>query len=673
MRLKSKKITTITVAVVMSAMICACGDTTTTDANKVTEVYVPSLPTGEEQSSIYVQKIDGISSDFIRGMDISSLLAEEASGVVYYDADGAETDLMKILADNGVNCIRVRVWNDPFDAEGHGYGGGNCNAETAAILGARAATYSMKTCVDFHYSDFWADPNKQMCPKAWEGMNLSEKKEALYNYTVDSLNQILDAGADVSMVQIGNEINSGMSGVSAFGDVSELLKSGSEAVRDIAAERGKDIKVVVHYTQIDNPDGTLGIAEKLAKYKVDYDVFGVSYYPFWHGTFANMKKVLTDIHDKYGVDTCIMETSYMYTGEDGDSTPNSLSALDALDDYPVGIQGQASCVRDVMSYAHEAGSLGVFYWEGAWIPVKPVSGSESKTWEEFGSGWASSYASEYDPDDAGRYYGGCSWDNQAFFDFDGHVLDSIGVFKYVDHGAVGNGLEIIKVDDLELAYAPGSELVMPESVKAVYNDPSCTDELPVTWDEEALAAIDMDVTGTYVIKGVVDASSVAGAGDININATVLVSNINLVQNGSFEDPDTSMWKVTPISGDNPTDFQNKSSDASDGNYSLHFWSQSDMEFSIEQDIAIDQAGTYTASVNMQGGDFNPGAVIYMYVTIGDEKYMSDDVKLDGWCKWKNPTISDINVAAGDTVTIGAYVKCDALAWATFDEFSLTLN
>ena len=686
--MRKNKIGSIAVLTAVIMLVSACGgvatntekqpadsesavsdDSLAVDNSILVDPYVPTLPSGEEQSSIFVQKIDGISSDYIRGMDVSSLLAEEASGVKYYDAAGNETDLMKILADSGVNCIRVRVWNDPFDSDGHGYGGGNCNAETAAILGARAATYSMDTCVDFHYSDFWADPNKQMCPKAWDGMNLTEKKEALYTYTVDSLKQIIDAGANVSLVQIGNEINNGMSGCTAFGDVAELLKMGSKAVRDVAAEYGRDIKVVVHYTQIDNPDGTLATAEKLSKYKVDYDVFGVSYYPYWHGSFANMKKVLSDISSNYGVETCIMETSYMYTSEDGDSSSNSLSAGDALEDYPIGIQGQASLVRDVMAASFEAGAIGTFYWEGAWIPVKPESGSSSAAWEEYGSGWASSYASEYDPKDAGVYYGGCSWDNQAFFDFDGHVLDSINVFKYVDFGAIGEQLEIIKIPEVELAFSPGSELVMPETIKAIYNDSACKDELPVVWNEEDLATIDMDATGTYQVKGQVN-------GDTSIVATVIVSNINLLSNPSFEDnTDTSMWVVNPISGDNPTDFQNKSSDAHDGNYSLHYWSQSDMEFTVEQTVEVGQAGTYSASVFMQGGDFNPEAQIILYVKVGvdETEYQSNPVKLDGWCNWKNPTITGIPVTDGDIVKVGAYVKCNALAWATMDEFSLTLE
>ena len=110
--------------------------------------YQPALPTSEQEADIFVEKIDNLPEDFIKGMDISSVLAEEASGVKYYNEEGEEEDLFKILADSGVNYIRVRVWNHPFDADGNGYGGGNCDVETAKEIGKRAAKYDMKLNVD---------------------------------------------------------------------------------------------------------------------------------------------------------------------------------------------------------------------------------------------------------------------------------------------------------------------------------------------------------------------------------------------------------------------------------------------------------------------------------------------------------------------------------------------
>ena len=129
----------------------------------------------ERPAQIFVEKVDGIDDDFILGVDVSSALAEEKSGVVYYNEDGTRQDIMKTLAESGVTTVRIRVWNDPFDADGNSYGGGGNDLETAKELGIRATKYGLNVIIDFHYSDFWADPSKQMTPKAWQGMDIDRK------------------------------------------------------------------------------------------------------------------------------------------------------------------------------------------------------------------------------------------------------------------------------------------------------------------------------------------------------------------------------------------------------------------------------------------------------------------------------------------------------------------
>lgn len=655
--MKRRIVSLLCAATLAASVLTGCGG----NANSTAKVkYEAVLPTEEEQSSIYVEKIDGLSEDFIKGMDISSLLAEEASGVKYYNEAGEEEDLMKLLADAGVNYVRVRVWNDPFDPDGNGYGGGNCNATTAAEIGRRAAEYGMKINVDFHYSDFWADPKKQYVPKAWAGMDLETKCDALYEYTKESLNAIIDAGADVGMVQIGNEINSGMAGEKGMDNVVALLKSGSKAVREIASEREKDILVAVHYTEIDDPDNTLEIAANLAKAELDYDVFGVSYYAYWHGTMQNLTQVLSDISSTYGVQTCVMETSYMYTGDDGDESGNSLSGADELPDYPISVQGQANLVRDVMAATAQAGGLGVFYWEGAWIPVGSSYSTNQTLWETNGSGWASSFSATYDPYDAGRYYGGCSWDNQAFFSFTGKKLASLDVFKYVNYGAVGEGLEILSVKDIAMEIGVGEELSMPEGTEAIYNDSSCKELVAVEWDAADLETIDTMVAGKYTIHGTTENGK-------KVTATLKISNTNYIKNASFEDADTSMWKVAVNGENSPTDIQNKASDAVSGDKAFHFWSQAPMDFSVSQNLGILKEGTYEAVANLQGGDVGDDAEVYLYVQIGDMVYRSEPVVLDGWVKWKTPTIQ-VEVDGVNEVIVGASVKCAAEGWGTMDDF-----
>ncbi len=394
-----------------------------------------------DSEEIRVEPIEGLREDFICGVDISSVLAEEESGVVYYNEAGQAQDIFQTLAENGVNYVRVRVWNDPFDENGKGYGGGNCDTAAAAEIGRRAARQQMKLCVNFHYSDFWADPSKQMCPKAWEGMEALEKAEALYAFTVQSLEEILDGGADVGMVQIGNEINNGMAGETDWSARGLLLQAGARAVRDVEKERGQEIRIAVHFTDIADQTGTLALAQKLKEKEIDYDIFAVSYYPFWHGTMENLTDTLQKVNDAYGKDVLVVENSYPYTTGDGDGTANSIGARDVLSEYPASVQGQAQEIRDVCAAVAAVGEagLGYFYWEPAWIPVNvwekgaadadETLAANKEAWEEKGAGWASSYASGYDPKDAGKYYGGSSWDNQALFDYHGHPLASLKVFR----------------------------------------------------------------------------------------------------------------------------------------------------------------------------------------------------------------------------------------------------
>ena len=636
------------------------GRTAPSNGGPITSDYTVALPTDVENAEIYVEKIEGLSDDFIKGMDISSILSQEESGVKYYNEAGEEEDLFKILADAGVNYIRVRVWNDPYDAAGHGYGGGNCDAATAAIIGARAAEYGMKLSVDFHYSDFWADPSKQMVPKAWADMDIEAKKTALHDYTVESLNTIIDAGANVGMVQIGNEINSGMAGETKFDNIAALLVEGSAAVREVAQKWNQDIQVAVHYTNIDNPTNIIQIAGQLLDAGVDYDIFGVSYYCFWHGTMENLTNVLSTITEKYGVKTCVMETSYMYTADDGDASGNSASDADAIEGYPCSVQGQANNVRDVMAAAVAGGAIGVFYWEGAWTPVGSDYASNQELWETYGSGWASSFAAEYDPKDAGQYYGGSSWDNQAFFDFSGKVLPSLNVFKYVNHGAVGQGLEILSVSDVKVELGVGEDLSLPDAVDAYFNDSSYKEQAAVTWDADQIAAVDMNSAATYTVDGTTEDGT-------KITATIKVSSINFIQNPGFEESNTSMWVVTEATA-GTTDVQNKASDAHSGENSFHFWSESDVEFTVEQTLSELPQGNYGATVNIQGGDVGSDAEFILYVKVGDKVYESEPVELTGWVEWKTPIINGIEVDGNDDVVVGVSAKCAAKGWGTIDDF-----
>lgn len=387
----------------------------------------------EADTSILVKRVDDLPADFLLGADVSSLLALEESGVTYYDFDGNRQDMLKVLADAGVNCVRVRVWNDPFDAAGNGYGGGNCTLDTAIAIGRRAAEYGMGLLVDFHYSDFWADPSKQQAPKAWKSMSLEERQQAIYDYTVESLFALREAGVQVDMVQIGNEVTKGFCGETSVPRRYALMASAAQAVRDTDG----DIQIVVHYTNPETEKFST-IAATLEVYGVDYDIFATSYYPYWHGSLENLTRQLQSVVERSGKRVMVAETSYAYTVQDTDGHGNSIGDQPTYDKpYPFTVQGQSRELRDVIAAVASLGdsAVGVFYWEPGWICV-PADSWESRSgkWERYGSGWASSYAAEYDPTDAGVYYGGSACDNQALFDADGHPLESLKTFCLVRTG-----------------------------------------------------------------------------------------------------------------------------------------------------------------------------------------------------------------------------------------------
>lgn len=662
----------------LSLSITACGSDSTAgkadtakEATEITsetatyseemEILSFPLPSQAEESSIYVEPVEGMTDEFIRGMDASAVLAEEKSGVVYYNEKGEVQDVFQTLAEAGVNYIRIRVWNDPYDENGNGYGGGNNDVATAIVLGKRATKYGMKVCIDFHYSDFWADPAKQMCPKAWDSLTPEEKSDALYAFTKESLSSMLDAGVNVSMVQVGNETNNGMSGETSYKDMAVLMNAGSLAIREVSQSYNKEIQVALHFTDASDYDGIDRIMQKLEKYNVDYDILALSYYPYWHGTFDNLKKVMENIKNNYGKETLVAETSYCYTLEDGDGFANSVGEEDLIKEYAATVQSQATALRDVCAAAAEADALGVFYWEGTWIPVGSSASDNKALWEANGSGWASSYAAGYDADDAGKYYGGCSWDNQALFDFTGHPLASLNVFKYLQYGTITEPA-IDYVPQPTAGCNIGGEITLPESVSVIFNNRSLNKDVAVTWDETQVNAIDTATAGTYVIDGTLEDGTA-------VTCNVTVDFLNYVINSSFEEDDRTMWVVNS-NGSNPTDFQEKEADANSGAFAFHFWSESDMDFSMEQTLTDLPNGSYKYFAYAQGGDVDDTASMELYAIAGGEEKTASFM-VDGYGNWQVPEIEGLNVTDG-TLTIGVRMKCNAKSWGTMDDFTVNM-
>lgn len=609
---------------------------------------------GPVEAGIVVQKVENLPADFINGVDVSSVLSLEESGVVFRDDAGQPADLFDVLADHGITDVRVRVWNDPFDANGNGYGGGDVDVARAVEIGQRATAAGLGVLVDFHYSDFWADPGKQKAPKAWAALSVPEKATAVGAFTVDALEQFSSAGVDVRMVQVGNETNNGVAGVTGFANMAQIFSAGSAAVRDVFP----DALVAVHFTNPETTGRYAGYAANLQTYGVDYDVFASSYYPYWHGTLGNLTSVLSQVASTYGKKVMVAETSWARTLEEGDGHGNTIDLPSEATQYPISVQGQATAVRDVIQAVVDVGDagIGVFYWEPAWLPVGPPAELEQNKllWEEFGSGWASSYAGEYDPDDAGEWYGGSAWENQALFAYDGTPVESLDVFAYARTGAVAPR-EVTAVENPAVDLVDGAPLTLPATVRITYNDGS-TEQEAVTWSE---AAEYISGPGVYEISG----ETASGRAT---TATVTVRAVNHARNPGFEDADVSMWTRTGAALTlRATD------DPHSGTRSAHFYSGSAYSFTLSQQVTGLDAGSYTASVAVQGDGEDAASALRLSLAATGGATATTPLALNGWRTWHTPTTDAVTVPAGGTATVTITATLPAGAWGTIDDIVLS--
>ena len=677
-----KKIRITTLLFLSGAMLLSI-NSCCNNSSKIVPEEVTKISSSD---TLYVRKIENLNDDFIMGMDASCVPSLEASGVKYYGYDGKEQDVYKTLAESGINYVRVRVWNDPYDANHKGYGGGNCDVDNLIAIGKRVTKYGMKLLVNFHYSDFWADPSKQFAPKAWKGLDIEEKEVKCYEFTKDALKRCKDAGIDVGMVQVGNETNGKMAGESSWMNIYKLMAQGSKATREIFP----NALVGVHFANPEKVTNYADYAKKLNYYNLDYDVFGSSYYPFWHGTLDNLSTVLSNVATTYNKKVMVMETSYAYTELDSDFSGNTISGSNGIvKDYPFTIQGQANNLINVIdTIANKTtNGCGVFYWEGTWITVGQNSWEEnSEKWEKYGSGWASSYAGAYDPTDAGKYYGGCAVDNQALFDSNGKPLESLKTFELVKTGntSVQNGADAIQ--DTTIICDLAGEISLPSKVNAVMKDNS-KQEIDVTWKYYQVTDENYNVTkydsidfDAFKNGGVAKYDIVGEAGGMEAHCYLSMVEYNFLKNYSFDDPTNDSWVIH----DNTTGqdgeinksnkqlyIEDKVSDSLTGTKHMHFWGadEGSIDFTVEQKVENLPTGTYKYTISIMGGDGGT-TDIYSYVKIDGTIVKTAPLQITSYNQWDTKTITDISYEEGKEIVVGIYVKCDGSgngAWGKIDD------
>lgn len=362
----------------------------------------------------------------ILGIDVSTYLEELEHGAKYF-ADGVEVDPLDLFRANGVTHMRVRLWHNPKDENGVEYLAGNCNLDTVLKLSKLAVSKGYKLLLDLHYSDFWADPGKQFLPKAWRGYDLERLERAVYEYTVSVMRAFKEQDLALDMVQVGNEITNGfmwpvgkleIDGVRGnYDSFCALLKAGIRAVREET-----DARVMIHLERSNDQGVYDEFLTEMKNRSVDYDVLGVSYYPYWHGTFeqffANMNNC-----KKYGKEIVVAELGYGFTTDSyqlGDSGTRlvidnaTVSALETAKTYPLTPDGQACYLRDFLALAKENGLSGVFYWEPLWIPGEGIC-------------WASPEGQKYIGEEGKSTLN--EWANQCLFDYEGNKLPAFDQFR----------------------------------------------------------------------------------------------------------------------------------------------------------------------------------------------------------------------------------------------------
>ena len=333
----------------------------------------------------------------IRGVDISSLPKNEDKGAVYRRADGRRQDPVRILADAGVTHARLKVWVHPAD----GYN----NKAHILPLARRLKRAGIGIWVDFHYSDTWADPAHQSKPAAWNDLDAPGLTRAVYDHTADVLGALRRQGTPADLVQIGNELNGGMLWPEGdwehWDNLAAFLKAGLRAARDTTPR----IRTILHLAN----GGDNGLYrwwfDNAVSYGVDFDIIGLSYYPFWHGPVEQAAANMADITARYGKPCVIAETAYPFTLKSEDDVNDILNDPSQLTEgFPATPDGQAAWLRAVADLAAAVPGgqgLGYCYWEGLWT-------------YRAGSGW--------DPTDPAS---GNAWENLSLFDFEDRALPGL--------------------------------------------------------------------------------------------------------------------------------------------------------------------------------------------------------------------------------------------------------
>lgn len=638
-----------------------------------------------DYDDIYVNTpTNELADDFAYGVDLSIVKEIEDLGGKYYDKDGNEQDVFKILKDGGSNYCRLRLWVDPYDADGNPYGGGTNDLETDIYLARRAATVGMKVCIDFHLSDSWCDPAKQYCPKAWDDLALTALPNQVGEYIKESLQAFKNVGVEVSSFQVGNETNSQIMGVSAT-----TLHTLTSRIYTAGIEGGKEVfpdaKAIIHLTNVKSNATVKKYLDTLESDGVPYDIAGFSFYPYWHGTQSNLLDVLTYAANK-GKETMIMETAWGFTDEQNEVVSNQYSSngFGTTGGYETSTQAQATELADlvdVLSQVPNQKGTGLFYWEPAWLPTP-------------GTGWvtrAGAFYNDYghDPlndeqiairDAYSDNYLKASWSNQAVFSYTGKVLPSAYTYKYIQEGTKTVEEEIVGLVSDKVTHTINlkdeSTLALPTTVKMKTNLDAHRD-VAVTWDNDQYTAMLASGDGEYSIDG-----QTSTGVDVTCSVTV---ETNFVDDPSFENqtgsgeefPVSDPWSVTCDPEGCAWIGAKSEANRTGSNYFHWYHKTSTYTWDLSQTIEMNQSGTFALRTYNMSSVASTFESLDMYYQINDNEEVTMDAlfSCQGW--YGNLDIGmvliemkGIEITSGDTIKIGMRCSGQVESWGSLDDWSL---
>lgn len=589
-------------------------------------------------AAVQVNPIENLSTDFIKGADVSIMPELERNGTKFYD-NGIEQDGLTILKNHGVNWIRVRIWNNPYVVGPEGVGGGNTDEAKAIEMAKRAKALGMKVLVDFHYSDFWVDPGQQKKPDAWKNDSGDKLVDDVYAYTAKVMQDFNAQGVTPDMVQVGNELNNGMlwpeaqlteDNPNGYKFLAKLLNAGLQAVHD--NDKDNKVKTMIHLAGVDVNLYHTFFDNLIVKNKVnDFDIIGMSFYPFWHGTMDDLKNTMNDVSAKYNKDVIAVETAFGYTLEDADFEKNNFGTNEEkVGGYKATVQGQATGLRDVMATVasvNDNRGLGIFYWAPDWVINEKV-------------GWKSNG-------------GGNGWDNLTLFDTKGNALESMDTFnlvsdpnnQYIEPQVTA--INTVDVKDVSLY----SNVDLPQTVGVVYSN-DAVKNMSVKWD---IAKPIFAKPGNYTISGTVEGLAQKAIANIEVK-----NKMNLVLNGNFENETLNGWDIVGDSSAinlawNQGDVRDKCA--------MHYWNNKPFNVIIKQKLKGLSDGKYTLSCWTQG---NGLASKYQLFVKQNGVEMTTDIKDDGWNRWHQTSIKNIEVKNGE-VEIGFILNGRPDTWGSIDD------